>query len=503
MKRIVNSGEMKSLDQNTIENHGIPSLVLMERAALAVCKNLKEFDLKKVLAVCGTGNNGGDGIAVARMLHLSGIDVTICLIGNEEHLSKECRIQKEIAQSYHVPFVNKPDCSEYTTIIDGIFGVGLTRPVQGRYREIIEEINESEAKVMAVDIPSGIHADHGQIMGCAVKADVTVTFAFGKIGQNLYPGIQYCGECRICDIGIYEYRTDTAAYQANRFQLEMSDLRMIPSRKADGNKGTFGKVLVVAGSKGMAGAAVLCARAVLRCGAGMVKVVTHESNRVILQQCIPEAMTSSYESEAEAYECLDAGISWADAAVFGCGLGISSCSEGILSYMINNFKKPMVIDADGLNLLSKNRDRLHDGTDGNWIVTPHIGEMARLTGKPLDEIKAYPLQTAQEFAEKYGIQCVLKDAVTCIAVPKKNHDLVGTVYLNTNGNNGMATAGSGDVLAGIIAGLLAVGTPLPYAGALGAFVHGCAGTLAKEKAGASYMNAGDLIHELQYLRLAE
>lgn len=503
MKRIVNSGEMKFLDQYTIEHHKVPSLVLMERAALAVCEHLDEFDLTKVLVVCGSGNNGGDGIAVARLLHLAGKNAAVYLIGNEEHLSNECRIQKEIAESYNVPFINKPVYSEYTTIIDGIFGVGLTRSIEGKYREIIEAINASKAKVLAIDIPSGIHADHGQVMGCAVKADVTVTFAFGKIGHNLYPGMDYCGKCRICDIGIYAYLNDSMYSLENRYQMDEDDLRLIPVRKADGNKGTFGKVLIVAGSKGMAGAAILCARAVLRCGAGMVKIVTHESNRIIVQQCIPEAMTSTYESEEEAVRCLASGCSWADAAVCGCGLGMSLCSEEMMSYMVKHFHKPMVLDADGLNILSTHMEWLNEKKGERWILTPHIGEMARLTGISIEEIKRDPLFIAKKFAEEHQVQCVLKDAVTCISVPDDDPELPCTLYINRNGNSGMATAGSGDVLAGIVGGLLSVGTPFAYAGALGAYIHGRAGTLAKEKLGASYMNAGDLIQELQYLRLAE
>lgn len=207
MKRIVNSSEMKALDKNTIEHHEIPSMVLMERAALSVVEELKqpEFDLTNTLVVCGGGNNGGDGIAIARLLHLAGKKVSVCQLGNPERMSDDCRMQTMIASSYGVTFVNNPIYSEYTTIVDAIFGVGLSRIIEGKYKDAIEQMNQSGSKVLAVDIPSGINADNGQMMGCAVQADVTVTFAYPKVGHCLYPGKSYCGNLYVKDIGIYDF----------------------------------------------------------------------------------------------------------------------------------------------------------------------------------------------------------------------------------------------------------------------------------------------------------
>lgn len=494
MKRIVDAGKMQSIDRYTIEYHKIPSLVLMERAALSVVEELEHgscefgsFDLSNVLVVCGNGNNGGDGIAIARLLHLSGRKVAVYQLGDFARMSEDCKIQTSIAESYGVTFINNPEYSEYTTIVDAVFGVGLSRAVEGKYKDTFNDINLASAKVVSVDIASGIRADNGQVLGCCVDADMTVTFAYAKIGHMLYPGKAFSGSLRVKDIGIY---TDSG----NCFYLEASDLEKIPKRKPDGNKGTFGKVLILAGSEGMAGAAVLCAQAVMRCGAGMAKVVTHTTNRPIVQQLVPEVMTGTYKDIDEVILEIDKGLAWADVVVCGCGLGTDSLAVQALSYLLENCSLPLVLDADALNIISKHMQWLERITT-DCIITPHLGEMSRLTQEPVNTIRDNIIGIACSFSEKYKIQCVLKDAVSCIAVPD------GSVYLNTSGNSGMATAGSGDVLAGMIAGLLAVHTPLSIAGALGVYLHGLCGDKAKSIFGESYMMARDIIEQIcSYLR---
>lgn len=498
MKRIVNSQEMKALDRNTIEHHQIPSLVLMERAALAVVQELQSFDLTNTLVVCGSGNNGGDGIAVARILHLAGQltdqKVSVFFAGNPDHMSDDCRKQTIIARSYGVTFVNNPIYSEYTTIVDAIFGVGLSRTVEGSYKTVIEKINSAGKTVVAVDIPSGINADDGAIMGCAVKADLTVTFAFAKVGHLLFPGKAYTGHLKVHDIGIYDQGYEN--FSEERFLFEKEDLRLIPLRKADGNKGTFGKVLIVAGSEGMAGAAILCGKAAMRSGCGMVKIITHESNRLIIQQTLPESMLGTYTTWEDALDELKKGLAWATVAAVGPGIGVNPISEKMVSHFIENGEIPLVLDADALNILSRTPDLLYQ-KKSSCFLTPHIGEMSRLTGQTIQEIKEHLIDTAKCFSQKYKVHCVLKDAVTCTAVPENK------IYLNHFGNSGMATAGSGDVLTGILAGLLGVHTPEEYCGALGVLIHSLAGDGAKEKYGESFLTASDLIEELQYMRLGE
>ena len=493
MLRLVTAKQMKYLDDRTIEYHKVPSMVLMERASLAVVKHLNSFDLTRTLVVCGSGNNGGDGIAIARLLHLSGKSVDQYFVGKRETMSEGCRAQMDIAFSYGVSWINNPDFSEYTTIVDAVFGVGLSRAIAGIYADVIHNMNASNAKIVSVDIPSGISADNGKVLGCAVEADMTVSFAYRKVGHMLYPGKTYCGRLVIEDIGIYEKDNQLTS---DYFMVEERDLSYVPIRKVNGNKGTFGKVLLIAGSKDMPGASILSGQAIMRTGAGMLRIVAPMENREILAASIPEAILDIYESSIEAIQRIEKGLLWADVVVLGPGLGTGDIAKDIVEYVLKTCNLPLVIDADGLNIISKNKGLLFKN-NSPCIITPHVGEMARLTDCSVSDVSTDILDTAKTFARKYQVQCVLKDAATCIAMPD------GTTYINGNGNSGMATAGSGDVLTGIIGGLLAVGVDWKYAGALGVYIHGYCGDKLKNKYGAAYIVAGDLIGELTCLRLGE
>lgn len=492
MKEIVTCRQMKALDLHTIEEKKMPSCVLMERAALAVAAEMERFLTKKdrVLVVCGSGNNGGDGAALARLLTLHGFDTTIFLVEKNHAYSAELSRQLEIAGAYGVLRVNNPDWSEYTTIVDAIFGVGLSRPVEGFFAEVIGHINASSAKKVAVDIPSGIHGDSGQVLGTAVSADLTVTFAWRKQGLCFYPGRSYAGRIVVADIGIYgaENRNGIARH------LEPEDLCLLPGRRPDGNKGTFGKVLLVAGSPGMCGAAYLSAEASLRAGAGMVQVQTAQENRMPLQMLLPEAMVSCTFTEEENQRLLD----WCDVILIGPGLGMSEESKSRAQWFLmhgSKSSKPIVLDADGLNLLAAHPEwkaYLNDRT----ILTPHMREMSRLTKKSIEEIKKHPVSTALSCAAETNAVCVLKDACTVTA------DGAGALYLNLYGNAGMASAGSGDVLSGILAGIfcryLSVKeeTDTAKKAALGVLLHALAGDFAAEKLGEQAMTARDIIRAL-------
>lgn len=495
MKRIVTAEHMKKLDTDTISRHHMDQMVLMERAAMAVVKHLQQFDLSRTLVVCGCGNNGGDGIAIGRMLHLAGFSVSIYLVGNRSKMSTGCAKQYEIAQSYGIRWVNNPEYSEYTTIVDAIFGVGLSRAVSGSYAQVIDEINQSPATVVSVDMPSGICADTGRVLGCAVYADCTVTFAYEKAGQCLYPGKEYCGSLYTEDIGIY----DTEELQQTfpeYWKLEKEDLNLIPLRLTSGNKGTFGKVLLIAGSKDMPGASVLCGQAVLRTGAGMLKVVAPIENRDILATILPEAMLAVYDSKEKAIQQIADGFLWADVVVMGPGIGQGDTAQAMVDYVLKNCSLPLVLDADGINLTSCHMEWLKERRNP-CIMTPHMGELARLLQMSVAQVKENLFERIPHFAKEYQVQCVCKDAVTCVVLPKQ------TIYINSTGNCGLATAGSGDVLAGVIGGLLAVGTPLEYAGGLGSYLHGMAGDRLAEKNGTAHMIAGDLIEELASFRIGE
>ena len=493
MKRVVTASLMKALDGNTIERHRVPSMVLMERAALAVVDALSGWNLEKVLVVCGNGNNGGDGIAAARILKGKGYSVHICQPGADRRKSADCVRQEEIARSYDVTWVNNPNWSEYTTIVDAIFGVGLSRNIEGIFAETIQKINESGVPVMAVDVPSGIDSDTGQILGCAVRARETVTFAFAKAGQLLEPGYGYCGRLKICDIGIYD---SEHLEKEDTFFIEEKDMEQIPLRREDGNKGSFGKILLAAGSTGMAGAAYLCGLAAMRTGCGMVKIVTPAENRDILQKRIPEAMLSVYETEQEAEQCILEGLKWADTAGIGPGLGQDKRAETMIRTILKNCDHPLVVDADALNLISAHKEWVDD-LKCPAVITPHLGEMARLMNCKVSHIKSSVLATARAFAADHKLQCVLKDSRTCVALPD------GTAYINRTGNSGMATAGSGDVLCGIILGLLAQKTPYAYAGAIGVWLHGKLGDRCSSRTGPGFVMAGDLVDELKYFRIGD
>ena len=374
MKRIVGGSEMKALDGCTITGMGVPSCVLMERAALAVVDAMEGhfaemLQKQRILCVCGGGNNGGDGVAIARILHLHGYNAEIYMLGNPDHRTKETRRQLKIAENYQVPLVNNLAAGEYTTIVDAIFGVGLDRPIEGKYREVIQALNEVSAWKVAVDLPSGVCSNTGRELGIAFRADLTVTFAFCKTGLCFYPGKSLVGKIVVADVGIYE-NPDLPARKA---ALEKKDLQKLPLRAANGNKGTFGKVLVVAGSKGMCGAAYLCAEGAFAAGAGMVKILTDEENRIPLQTLLPEAM---FADDAGGNEAWVNAMHWCDIVVIGPGLGQSEKSARKTEFYLAHAQrmgKPVLLDADG--------ERFRSGCEaGPEIVKPNREELLEYAG---------------------------------------------------------------------------------------------------------------------------
>ncbi len=499
MKRILTAAQMKAADGNTIQNMGVPSLVLMERAALACVEELLNgtWDMKKVLAVCGPGNNGGDGTAVARILKTKGIDAELFCLGNPEKYSEGMRAQKKIAENYGVREVKNPIFSEYTVIIDAIFGIGVSRPLAGEYRAAVESIVASGVPVLAVDIPSGIHTDTGEVLDAAVKARTTVTFACAKPGLLLDSGKRYAGEVIVRDIGIdvAAGKEETPWYGA----AEKEDLDRFLYRTPTGNKGTFGKVLVAAGSSEMCGAAVLCARAVLASGAGMVKVVTEKNNRTPLFCALPEAMADFYEEgKLLPGEKLEQDLAWADTIVAGPGLSKSETAKELLRFVAERAKVPLVLDADALNLIAEEPELL-ENCRAEKVMTPHVGELSRLLHRSIAECKRDPVGSAREAAEKYHACCVRKDSVTVTAEEGQER-----YYINTSGCSALATAGSGDVLSGITGAYLAKRhcekektISLAEAAALAVFAHGKAGELAEAESNASYVTASEIIKGLK------
>lgn len=486
MQYIPDAIQMKEADQYTIQKIGIPSLELMERAAVSCVEVMKEknLNLSHVCVVCGSGNNGGDGFAIARLLAYDNKRVTVVMAGNMERCTHETMYQIEELRKTGTEIVNEFTPYEYSMIVDAVFGVGISRNIEGHYKELMEHLNQCSCIKFAVDIPSGISADNGKILGIAFNADYTVTFQAQKQGHLFYPGKEYCGEVITKDIGIRE-----AYFEENlkvSIVYDSKDYRkMLPVRKEDSHKGTYGKLLIIAGSKGMSGAAYMNAMSAYMSGAGLVQIYTVEENRVILQSLLPEAIITTYESYDEK-QLIDK-ISWADTICIGSGIGMSDISRKILKTVIYEADVPVVIDADGLNILGEHLWYLDKKKHNQYILTPHMKEMSRLTGADIGTIKLERNRVIESFTTKHQLTCVLKDSRTVIKSPKER------LIINTSGNSAMAKAGSGDVLAGIIAGLLVQTKSSHQSAVLGTYLHGKCGDMARREKGSYSVLARDLI----------
>lgn len=479
LEYILTTDEMKQCDRYTIEKLGVSALELMERAAQGVAKEILNggYDKKNVIAVCGTGNNGGDGLAVAAILKEKGVNVSI-MLPSEANLTEETKFQLSRCEKLNIPKVNTLENA--TIIIDALFGIGLSRNIEGSIYDLINDINASDATKISIDAPSGINCDTGKVMGNAVRADTTVVISHKKIGMMFYPAKMYVGEMVIADIGI----SMSGIREPKIFTLNKSAIQL-QTRVPWGHKGTFGKVLIIGSDKNMAGASYLAALSAFRTGAGQLRILTIEDNRQILQTIIPEAVLYTYKEDLEMFEEAQKAIGWADAYAIGCGLGMGVQQRNLVGFS-SQMKKPAVIDADALNILAAhNPIRFPEGS----VYTPHVGEMTRLTGKTAVEIKADPVQAAKDFAKQKGGICVLKDAVTVVS----NGDFT---YINSYGNAGMATSGSGDCLTGIITAFLAEGYEPFKAAYLGVIIHSLSGDCAKGCIGERSIMASDIANSI-------
>lgn len=540
-KRILTPTEMYLCDHAAIQSlaecgeNG--SRILMQRAAdgvyATIRNHLKEHlrEGSRVLVICGNGNNGGDGYAVAALFLQDGISVDISTIGEivPETMTEECRYRYKEAVSCGAVICSNDawQTRDYTCIVDALFGIGLLKPVRAGAAALIDAVNayamQHKTPVFAIDIPSGVDAEHGAVLGTAIRAAVTVAISNYKRGHLFYPGTVYCGQTVLLPIGIADTVLDlpktgtadtaSAADPADTlkgthpsipmYMLTKEDLTLLPVRDPAGNKGTFGRAVIAAGCKNMCGAAYLSALAAYRSGAGLVEIVTVEENRIPLQTLLPEAVLSTYASEAETAVIevvLCRALSRADAVVVGPGLGISASALAVTRYVLMHTAVPTVIDADALNLIAKDAalmallDRCAASVP--VILTPHPGEFSRLTGMRMEELKASFLETAVEFARAHHVVLLAKDARSVVTDGDR-------VYLNGSGSSAMAKGGSGDVLTGILAALFAArnvtvkeergkeAPPVLETAALGALIHGLAGEAAETVHGAY----GVLAHE--------
>lgn len=529
MKYLLTGLEMARADANTSQVIGIPSIVLMERAALAVAEEITERFPSScgVTILAGPGNNGADGLAVGRLLTDRGYRVQFLLLDPKDPPEgSSASTQRKILKAYGIKTeafdgdrmkTFKPD-----VIVDALFGTGLGRPLTGRAAQIAEAAGayreQTGCTVVGLDLPSGISSEDGSVMGCAIRCDFTVTFAYYKRGHFLYPGCTYCGETILKQIGIHDRSFTCDGGEVPEMVMpEREDIaELIGERNPGGNKGTFGKILIIAGSYSMCGAALLCAESCMRAGAGMVKVFTREENRVIIQEKLPEAMLTVYaalpeesEQRAEAVlklsERLRNDLEWADAVAIGPAIGRGEEARILLKTLLEAVSdtkergkaiRGIVIDADALRLIASDPqlDELmrRRKKETACILTPHLAEFADLAHVSVKEAAADRTALLREICGRYSCTVIGKDARTMIASAG-----IRQISMITKGNSGMATAGSGDVLTGITAAMLfgvRAGDDLGYRAAqAAAFIHAEAGDAARDSLGERSMTAGDLI----------
>lgn len=511
--RIVTASQMRSIDKQTIQEVGIPGIVLMENVGRAVVQSIySNFpDASRVAMLVGKGNNGGDGLVVARHLTMSNVSVIVFLFSAPDQFQGDSQKNLSIVQNLDVPIreINsktnleqiETSLMEVDLVVDSIFGTGLRGGVHGHIGEIIKLVNETEVPVLAVDIPSGLNADNGRAEGACVCADMTFTIGLPKLGLLTYPGAEIAGKLEIIpthEVGFPEYIIETHDITLNWVQHEDA-VRLLPDRASDSYKTNCGRVFVVAGSTGMTGAAALASEAVLRAGAGLVTLGIPASLNLALEVKLTEVMTLplpetdqgsiALAAESQIREYVDRTKS-----ILAIGPGLSQHSETVelVNRLVCQHNQPLVVDADGLNAIAQDLNTLKFLNSGS-VLTPHPGEMSRLIGIPVLEIEADRVNVAQQFARDYQLVLVLKGAPSVVA----QYD--GQVWINSTGNAGMATAGSGDVLTGVIAGLIAQGVDSFAAAVLGVYLHGLAGDLASGSIGQHGMIAGDL---LEYLPIA-
>ncbi|MCP4396289.1 MAG: NAD(P)H-hydrate dehydratase [bacterium] len=506
--KVATAAEIRELDRRAIEDVGIPGAVLMENAGTRVLRVMQERypDLKnrRILIACGKGNNGGDGLVLARHLFNRGVEVRVTLLADRHQLVGDAGLNFVIATKMDIPIVEITSNEQLPAfrnllpqadiLVDAILGTGLSDAVKGLYKHVIESMNKAEKPIIAVDIPSGLSADSGMVPGSCIRADLTVTFAVPKRGVLLYPAADYVGELEVVDIGIPKNLVDTSGIKVHVLEA-IKVKQSLRKRPPNTHKGTYGHVLVIAGSPGKAGAALMAGRSALRTGSGLVTLAIPETLRVPLEIPTLEVMTAALPETGKGTVSLDAYDEIMrlaeDKRVLALGPGLSTHPSTVeLVYrLIRNVEIPMVIDADGINAIALYPEILLEAK-APIVLTPHPGEMARLV--PNVQIQNNRVPVAQETAQKYKIYLALKGVRTLIASPS------GNVFINPTGNPGMATAGTGDVLTGIIAGLISQNIIPVEAAKTGVFLHGLAGDIVEEDKGDYGTIAGDILESIPY-----
>jgi len=507
--KVVTAHTMQHLDRRAINDYGIAGQELMENAGQACAERIvRDFGLpgaNYAVIVAGKGNNGGDGYVIARQLVQKGWQVQVIVLAERSEISGDALTMLELLPATLVSFCPKQgeltahhatDLQRATVLVDALLGTGLNTDLQGVYREAVALINGAPAPVVAVDIPSGVHGTSGAILGQAVQADLTVSFACAKLGQLLYPGALQTGRLEVVDIGIPPHLlAEAPGYD---YLDEPSVAPLLAPRDRQAHKGSFGHCLVIAGSTGKSGAAALAANAAVRTGAGLVTLACPASINPVLELKTTEAMTAPVPDNASgqlsdaALPLLEQLLASKDAVALGPGIDRQPQTISLVHRLVETITQPLVIDADGLNAVAEDIGLLQRKASPCLVLTPHPGEMARLLGTALPTAPEARIEVARQFAASHGVYLILKGARTIIAAPD------GRLAINGSGNPGMASGGMGDVLTGVLTALLGQGFPPWQACRLGVFVHGLAGDRVATDKGEIGMHAGDVVEALPY-----
>jgi ADP-dependent NAD(P)H-hydrate dehydratase / NAD(P)H-hydrate epimerase len=506
--KLLTADEMRSLDREAIEKYGVPGLTLMENAGRGAGEYFSRFFERlrpgPVLIFCGKGNNGGDGYVIARHMENRGWQARLLVLAKREDIAGDARVNLDILHNSGADIVYAPDQESleavlpsqcgFRLIVDAIFGNGLASEIRGHFAEAVDWINASGLPVAAVDMPSGVNADTGAVLGRCVQAACSATFAFPKVGQMIHPAASYGGEIRTVDIGMPKMLLESVADR--HVFVDVNEVRpLLPERRETGHKGTFGHLLIVAGSTGKTGAAALAAEGGMRAGAGLVTLACPLAVHDILETKLTEAMTVPLPDmdgalSLMAFEQILALAEAKQVLAVGPGLGTSEETRVLVRRLVRACPVPMVIDADGLNALAENTQVLLERREQPVVLTPHPGEMARLTGKDVAEIQADRIGAARDFAKRFNVVLVLKGARTLTAFPD------GRIRINGSGNPGLASGGMGDVLTGLIGGFIAQGLGAEDAAVLGVFLHGMAADRLAVVLGHAGMVASDILPEI-------
>jgi hydroxyethylthiazole kinase-like uncharacterized protein yjeF len=505
---LVTADEMKEMDRRTIESFGLPGRILMENAGLGATQffleRFKDVANKRIGVVAGRGNNGGDGFVMARYLAQKGMRVTVYLLSEKQSVQGDAAANLNLLLPLKVPVIEMPDAKAFsahitemrheTIWIDAIFGTGLRSDVKGFFREVIDFLNQLSRPVFAVDIPSGLNSDTGRPCGTCIRAHATATFAFAKTGHFLLPGADYTGDLKIIDIGIPSHIADSV--RSLQFLLTPDLIRTVfQPRPLDSHKGHTGHILVIAGSPGKTGAAAMTAMSAMRAGAGLVTLGIPASLNSFMETQVTEAMTEPLPETKESvlgeasFNRIMALLSDKRCMAIGPGIGINPETKTLVQRLLQESKKPMVIDADGLNCLIGCTEMLKN-FQNPIVLTPHPGEMARLVGTTAADVQKDRIHCARDFAQKFNVHIVLKGARTIVAHPD------GSVFINPTGNPGMASGGMGDVLTGIIAGFIAQNHPPELAARAGVYLHGAAADALSKNMGPFGYLATDVMNAL-------